>query len=71
VGRRDPTDSGFHPCQRPEPPGGELDNAMKDIKKGLNVAPEDGDLKKSQERLDKLLKRQKEGQKKVFSKMFG
>jgi len=50
---------------------GELDNAMKDIKKGLNVAPEDGDLKKSQERLDKLLKRQKEGQKKVFSKMFG
>eukprot|EP00930_Biecheleria_cincta_P100419 TRINITY_DN92061_c0_g1_i1.p1 TRINITY_DN92061_c0_g1~~TRINITY_DN92061_c0_g1_i1.p1 ORF type:complete len:760 (-),score=199.83 TRINITY_DN92061_c0_g1_i1:148-2382(-) len=50
---------------------GELESAMKDIKKGLGVAPEDGDLKRSQERLEKLLKRQKEGQKKVFSKMFG
>eukprot|EP00441_Pelagodinium_beii_P034042 CAMPEP_0197642190 /NCGR_PEP_ID=MMETSP1338-20131121/15929_1 /TAXON_ID=43686 ORGANISM="Pelagodinium beii, Strain RCC1491" /NCGR_SAMPLE_ID=MMETSP1338 /ASSEMBLY_ACC=CAM_ASM_000754 /LENGTH=736 /DNA_ID=CAMNT_0043215281 /DNA_START=74 /DNA_END=2284 /DNA_ORIENTATION=- len=50
---------------------GELDNALKDIKKGLAASPDDADLKKSHERLDKLLKKQKDGQKKVFSKMFG
>jgi len=50
---------------------GELDNAMKDIKKGLALNADDADLKKSQERLERLLKKQKEGQKKVFSKMFG
>lgn len=50
---------------------GELESAMKDIKKGLKVSPEDGDFTRSQDRIEKLLKRQKEGQKKVFSKMFG
>jgi len=50
---------------------GELEDALKDIKKGLGVSPEDSDLKKSQDRLQKLLNKQKEGQKKVFSKMFG
>lgn len=50
---------------------GELDVALRDLKKGLAASPEDPDLKKSQERLAKLLARQKEGQKKVFSKMFG
>jgi len=50
---------------------GELESAMKDIKKGLAKDPENADLKKSQDRLDKLLKKQKDGQKKVFSKMFG
>lgn len=50
---------------------GELENAMKDIKKGLVVSPDDADFKKAQDRLEKLLKKQKEGQKKVFSKMFG
>ncbi|CAK9044743.1 Peptidyl-prolyl cis-trans isomerase FKBP62 (PPIase FKBP62) (70 kDa peptidyl-prolyl isomerase) (FK506-binding protein 62) (AtFKBP62) (Immunophilin FKBP62) (Peptidylprolyl isomerase ROF1) (Protein ROTAMASE FKBP 1) (Rotamase) [Durusdinium trenchii] len=35
---------------------GELEDALKDIKKGLGVAPEDADLKKSQDRLQKLLK---------------
>lgn len=50
---------------------GELDSAMKDIKRGLNLKPDDADLKKSQERIDRLLKKQKEGQKKVYSKMFG
>jgi len=50
---------------------GDLEDALKDIKKGLGVSPEDADLKKSQDRLQKLLNKQKEGQKKVFSKMFG
>jgi len=50
---------------------GELDNAMKDIKQGLKFQPEDADLKKSRDRLEKMLQKQKEGQKKVFSKMFG
>jgi len=50
---------------------GELETAMKDIKKGLTAQPEDADLKKSQERLQRLLAKQKEGQKRVFSKMFG
>mmetsp|Transcript_13370 Transcript_13370/g.25246 ORF Transcript_13370/g.25246 Transcript_13370/m.25246 type:complete len:749 (+) Transcript_13370:130-2376(+) len=50
---------------------GELDNAAKDIKKALSISPEDGDLKKSMDRLERLHKKQKEGQKKVFSKMFG
>lgn len=50
---------------------GELEDALKEIKKGLGVSPEDADLKKSQDRLQKLLTKQKEGQKKVFSKMFG
>eukprot|EP00415_Alexandrium_ostenfeldii_P000257 UN0257 len=50
---------------------GELESAMKDIKKGLTIAPEDADFKKSQERLEKLYKKQKDGQKKVFAKMFG
>mmetsp|Transcript_1198 Transcript_1198/g.3063 ORF Transcript_1198/g.3063 Transcript_1198/m.3063 type:complete len:739 (+) Transcript_1198:65-2281(+) len=50
---------------------GELEEALKDIKKGLVVSPEDGDLKKAQDRLQKLMNKQKEGQKKVFSKMFG
>jgi len=50
---------------------GELDNAMKDIKQGLKFQPEDADLKKSRDRLERMLQKQKEGQKKVFSKMFG
>jgi len=50
---------------------GELDNAMKDIRQGLKLQPEDADLKKSRDRLEKMLQKQKEGQKKVFSKMFG
>lgn len=50
---------------------GELEPAMKDIKKALDVDPENSDCKKSQDRLNKLLQRQKEGQKKVYSKMFG
>jgi len=50
---------------------GELESAMKDIKKAAAAYPEDADLKKSQARIEKLLARQKEGQKKVFSKMFG
>merc|ERR1712151_393566 len=50
---------------------GEYEPAMKDIKKALQHNPEDGDLKKSQVRIEKLLARQKEGQKKVYSKMFG
>eukprot|EP00933_Yihiella_yeosuensis_P044365 TRINITY_DN39462_c0_g1_i1.p1 TRINITY_DN39462_c0_g1~~TRINITY_DN39462_c0_g1_i1.p1 ORF type:complete len:735 (+),score=195.67 TRINITY_DN39462_c0_g1_i1:64-2268(+) len=50
---------------------GELSDAMKDIKSGLAVSPDDVDFKKSQARLETLLKKQKDGQKKVFSKMFG
>lgn len=50
---------------------GELDTSMKDIKKALKMKPDDVDLKKSAERLERLTKKQKEGQKKVFSKMFG
>lgn len=50
---------------------GELESATKDIKKGLDVDPENADLKKSKDRLEKLLLKQKEGQKKVFAKMFG
>lgn len=50
---------------------GELETAAKDIKKALAIQPEDADLKRSQARLEKLLTRQKEGQKKVYAKMFG
>merc|ERR1712151_1138546 len=50
---------------------GEFEPAMKDIKKALKTDPENDDLKKSQGRIEKLMAKQKEGQKKVFSKMFG
>jgi FK506-binding protein 4/5 len=50
---------------------GEQSNAMKDIKKALVAAPDDADLKRSQARIEKLMQKEKEGQKKVFSKMFG
>ena len=50
---------------------GELESAMTDIKKALDVDPENYDCKKSQERLNKQLQRLMEGQKNVYSKMFG
>lgn len=50
---------------------GEIENAAKDIKKAMAISPEDADLKKSWDRIERLHKKQKEGQKKVFSKMFG
>merc|ERR550514_322 len=50
---------------------GEFEHAAKDVKKALDIAPDNTDLQKSQERLQKLLQRQKEVQKKVYAKMFG
>jgi len=50
---------------------GECESAMKDVKKALLKDPENADLKKSQARIEKLFQKQKDGQKKVYSKMFG
>lgn len=50
---------------------GDLDGSTKEVKAALKVDPENTDLMKMKERLDKLHAIQKEKQKKVFGKMFG
>mmetsp|Transcript_57229 Transcript_57229/g.125384 ORF Transcript_57229/g.125384 Transcript_57229/m.125384 type:complete len:740 (+) Transcript_57229:39-2258(+) len=50
---------------------GETDMARKDIHAGLKIAPEDGDLKKADARLEKLQVKEKEKAKAMYGKMFG
>jgi len=50
---------------------GDLDGASKEVKESLKIDPENADLTKFKDRLDKLHAKQKEKQKAVYGKMFG
>lgn len=50
---------------------GDLDGASKEVKSALKTDPENGDLVKLKERLDKLHAQQKDKAKKMYGKMFG